>query len=144
MTIAGELWSKSEQVFDELAKCGPERYTTLLKYISDDEVATLFSDCDILVAPYRRVSASGPISMAMGAGMPIVTTRIPALQEACAGYDGVEWAEVNDPESLAAAMRRALERVGGTYINPHSWDNNAELYLGFFSQILSQAPSHRN
>jgi glycosyltransferase involved in cell wall biosynthesis len=144
LTLAGELWSKSEQALEELEECGSERYTTLLKYISDDEVATLFSDCDILVAPYRRVSASGPISMAMGAGMPIVTTRIPALQEACAGYEGVEWAGVNDPESLASAMRRAVDRLGKTYDNPHSWDTNAELYLGFFSKILGGVPSHRS
>ncbi len=144
LTIAGELWTKSDRALEELQECGPERYTTLLKYISDDEVATLFSDSDILVAPYRRVSASGPISMAMGAGMPIVTTRIPALQEACAGYEGVEWADVNDPESLASAMHRAVDRLGKTYGNPHSWDNNAELYLGFFSKILGGAPSHRS
>lgn len=144
LTVAGELWSRSEPALDELEACGPERYTTLLKYISDDEVGKLFSDCDILVAPYRRVSASGPISMAMGAGMPIVTTRIPALQEACEGYEGVEWAGVSDPESLASAMSRAVDRVGKTYHNPHSWDANAELYLGFFSKILGGAPSLRS
>ncbi len=74
--------------------------------------------------------------------MPIVTTRIPALQEACESYEGVEWANVSDSDSLAGAMRRALDRVGTTYDNPHSWDTNAELYLGFFSKILSQADSN--
>ncbi|MGO9656933.1 MAG: glycosyltransferase [Acidimicrobiales bacterium] len=142
LTVAGEPWSRSDQGLGELAECGPERCTTLLKYISDEEVAMLFADCDVLVAPYRRVSASGPISMAMGAGMPIVTTRIPALQEACESYEGVEWANVSDSDSLAGAMRRALDRVGTTYDNPHSWDTNAELYLGFFSKILSQADSN--
>jgi glycosyltransferase involved in cell wall biosynthesis len=136
LTVAGEPWTDSDQTLAELRKCENRHYTTLLQYIPDSQVNTLFRDCDILVAPYRRASASGPISMAMGAGMPIVTTRLPALIEACDGYDGIEWADVADPVSLAVAMRRAIGRVGETYNNPPSWDTNADRYLSFFAEIL--------
>jgi len=135
LTVAGEPWYGTEEAFSELALCASDNYTTHLRYISDSEVNALFSDCDILVAPYRRISASGPISMAMGVGMPIVTTRLPSLIEVCEGYDGVEWAEVNDPDSLASAMKRALLRVGQTYQNFHSWDTNAKRYSEFFSKL---------
>ena len=143
LTIAGEPWTHSDQTLAELRKCDAKHYTTFLQYIPDNQVTALFRECDILVAPYRRVSASGPISMAMGAGMPIVTTRLPALVEACDGYNGVEWADVASPVSLAAAMRRAIGRVGGTYHNPHSWDTNADRYLTFFSEILAGTQTAR-
>lgn len=139
LTIAGEPWSGADEALAELRRCGPAHYTTLLRYLPDDEVTALFTDCDILVAPYRRVSASGPISMAMGVGMPIVTTRLPSVVEVCEGYEGVEWAEVSDPLSLASAMRRAIPRVGTTYRNSHSWDTNADRYLTFFSMLLGHS-----
>lgn len=142
LTVAGEPWSGEKEPLTELQRCGPEHYSLLLRYLPDKDVTALFANTDILVAPYRRVSASGPISMAMAAGIPIVTTRLPALLEACEAYGGVEWADISSPFSLAAAMKRALRRVGVSYRNPHDWDTNANRYLEFFSKILSTRTGH--
>lgn len=140
LTIAGEPWTGLDDLLRQLEECGQNTYSLFLEYVPDNLVTSLFSECDVLVAPYRRVSASGPISMAMGAGKPIVTTRLPALLEACEGYGGVEWADPGSAQSLASAMKRALDLVGGNYQNPHSWDANANEYIAFFSRILGRNP----
>jgi glycosyltransferase involved in cell wall biosynthesis len=135
LTVAGEPWTDSEEPLAQLRSLDPTHYTTYLDYLPDDKVNALFRESNVLVAPYRRVSASGPISMAMAEGIPIVTTRLPSLIEACDGYGGIEWAEVGDSTGLAAAMRRSIGRIGGTYHNPHDWDTNADRYLNFFARV---------
>ena len=93
------------------------------------------TSADVVVAPYRRAAASGPISLTMTRGLPLVTTTVPALEEACRDYQGVEFAIAGDAGSLRAAIDRSLARVGEHYSNPHSWDATAEHYRTFFDGL---------
>jgi glycosyltransferase involved in cell wall biosynthesis len=135
LTIAGEVWADAEPALRIIRGTGENNYEILSGYIPDDRVRDLFENADVVVAPYRRASASGPINLAMEAGLPIVTTTVPALQEACQDYQGVYYAGVEDAIGLRDAMQRSMTKVDVRFDNPHSWDANADRYTEFFSRI---------
>ena len=135
LTVAGEAWEDAESALRIIRDTGEKNYEIISGYIPDDQVKDLFDQADVVVAPYRRASASGPINLAMAAGLPLVTTKVPALQEACRHYDGVFFAEVEDPIGLREAMRRSMTKVGCSFDNPHNWDANADRYADFFRRI---------
>ena len=75
---------------------------------------------------YKR---QGPLHLAMAAGLPIVTTAIPALVEVTEQYSGIIYAEPEDARSLADAIQRAFPLVNQQFEDPHSWNNVASRYL---------------
>jgi glycosyltransferase involved in cell wall biosynthesis len=135
LTVAGESWDDATRALDTIRTTGSAHHTINSGYIADDQVNALFESADVVVAPYRRAAASGPINLTMASGLPLVTTTVPSLEEACRHYDGVEFALAGDAVSLRAAIDRSLARVGERYTNPHSWDANAERYRAFFSVL---------
>jgi glycosyltransferase involved in cell wall biosynthesis len=135
LTVAGEAWEDAESALRTIRDTGENNYEVISGYIPEHQVKDLFEQADVVVAPYRRASASGPINLAMAAGLPLVTTKVPALQEACQHYEGVLFAEVGDRIGLREAMRRSMEKVGCRFDNPHSWDANADRYADFFRRI---------
>ncbi len=135
LTVAGEPWDDATEALDMIRSTGIEHHTITTGYVADDEVNALFEAADVVVAPYRRAAASGPINLTMATGLPLVTTLVPALEEACRDYAGAEFAVAGDAVSLRAAIERSLGRVGERYSNPHSWDANAEQYRRFFDGL---------
>jgi glycosyltransferase involved in cell wall biosynthesis len=121
LVVAGEPWRAASDVHLELG------------YVDDERVGELFSAADVVVLPYRRASASGPISIAMGSGLPIVTTRIPAIEEVLETYGGAVLAEPGSSASLVDAIERSLALVGQQFPCPHTWDGNIARYREFFS-----------
>lgn len=51
------------------------------RWIADDEVASYFSQADVLVAPYVDASQSGVIPIAYAFKTPVITTRVGGLSE---------------------------------------------------------------
>jgi glycosyltransferase involved in cell wall biosynthesis len=135
LTVAGESWDDAALALDRIRSTGSRHHTITSGYVADEEVNALFEAADVVVAPYRRAAASGPINLTMATGMPLVTTLVPALVEACRDYEGAEFAVAGDAASLRAAIDRSLGRVGERYANPHSWDANVEYYRAFFDGL---------
>jgi glycosyltransferase involved in cell wall biosynthesis len=135
LTVAGEPWSDSDAALNSIRKGGVERARIIDRYLADHEIPRLLEEADVVVVPYRRASASGPVNLTMAAGLPLVTTDVPALREACRDYGGVEFAVPGDARSLEAAIRRSFVGLGRRYENPQSWDANAARYRGFFDRL---------
>jgi glycosyltransferase involved in cell wall biosynthesis len=135
LTVAGEVWADVEPALRTIRDTGENNHDIILGYVPDDQVRALFEQADVIVAPHRRASASGVINLAMAAGLPLVTTKVPALQEACEDYNGVFFAGVQDPIGLRDAMKRSMTKVGVRFDNPHGWDANADRYADFFRKI---------
>ena len=129
LTIAGEVWQNYSDALERAKRLPSEHVRVIPKYLDDEDVATLFANTDIIVLPYRRSSASGPLHLAMAAGLPIVTTNIPALVEVTQEYGGVRYAEPENSDSLAQSIEEALPLVGTQYEDPHSWENVSRRFL---------------
>jgi glycosyltransferase involved in cell wall biosynthesis len=151
VTAVGEVWQGYRQPLDELAAVlPPDRLTIVDRFVADEEVPAYFAAADLLVLPYRRSSASGPLLTAMAWGLPVVTTAVGGLVEASAGYSGAVLVPPCDPAALADGIRSALPLIGTTHVDPNSWAQTAEEYAGLFRRIGvdwgrdGQIPAHRS
>jgi glycosyltransferase involved in cell wall biosynthesis len=135
LTVVGETWEGWTLPLD-LIEASPyrDRITLVNRYVSDDEVTGFFAEADVVVLPYLRSSASGPLHIAMSNGLPVVVTSVGGLTEAAADYEGAILVEPGDPAALAEALRKARARTGDVYVERHSWQRNVDA-------ILSLAPT---
>jgi glycosyltransferase involved in cell wall biosynthesis len=136
VTVVGEIWQDYRQPLDEFeANLPPDRLTIIDRFVADEEVPDYFAAADLLVLPYRRSSASGPLLTAMAWGLPVVTTAVGGLVEASAGYTGAVLVPPCDPAALADGIRAALPLIGTKHVNPNSWAQTAERYAALFDRI---------
>ena len=107
-----------------------------------DDVQQFLRQADVFVLPSRAEGLSNALLEAMSCGLPVVATRIPGNLDAITDNTSGLLCEVNDPDSLAAALNRLLvdeslrarlgsgarERVQERYSLPSVAERYAELY----------------
>ncbi len=81
-----------------------------LRFIPDHEVPVLFGAADWVVLPFRRITTSGSLILALGFDRPVVLPSVPVLREV-AGDDAAEYFEGH--ADLGFALARALRRDAG-------------------------------
>ena len=85
LTIAGK--SKCEEVNIPIDIRKNTKWIN--RFILENEIAELFINSDIVVLPYKEVSQSGVISMAMAYNKPVICTKIGSFTEyVIDGYNG--------------------------------------------------------
>ena len=136
LSVVGEVWQDYRQPLGDLRAVLPaDRLSIIDRYVADDEVPGFFAAADLVVLPYRRSSASGPLHIAMSSGLPVVTTSVGGLVEATAGYTGAVLVPPCDPTALAEGIRTALPLIGITHTDPHSWHSSARRYVSLLNRI---------
>ncbi len=107
LDIVGDFGGKREEydaLIDEY-KIG-ERINIRDGYVPDKEVQVYFKRCDAVVLPYIEATQSGIAQIAFGFEKPVIATTAGGLSEVVTdGKTGV-LCSVNDPESLAEAVKR--------------------------------------
>ena len=132
LTVVGETWEGWTTPLDLIAASAHrDRITLVNRYVSDDEVTAHFARADVVVLPYLRSSASGPLHIAMSNGLPVVVTPVGGLAEAVADYPGAITVPPADVSALTNALRAAGTMIGQRYDDPHSWQRNVDAILAF-------------
>jgi glycosyltransferase involved in cell wall biosynthesis len=119
-------------------------------WIPDSEIASVFSQADIVVLPYIEASQSGVLVIAFAAGVPTVATPVGGLKEQIeSGVTGL-LAETVTPEGLAKAIATLIsdtqlyERCSAgaiaTAANAYSTERAAEALLKASRTIRSLPP----
>lgn len=137
LTVVGEPWGKEADHALLALRQGPgaANVTVIDRFIADAEIPGLLQEADLLVLPYHRSSASGPLALAMAAGLPVVTTSVPALVEATAGYTGAVHVPVKSPEGLVEGIMTALALVGTVHESRITWSAIGARYAALFLEI---------
>jgi glycosyltransferase involved in cell wall biosynthesis len=136
VSVVGEVWQGYRQPLEDLRAILPADQLTIVdRYVADAEVPAFFAAADLVVLPYLRSAASGPLHIAMGVGLPVVTTSVGGLVEATAGYTGAVLVPPGDPVALADGIRAALPLIGTAHADPHSWARSAERYAALLNRI---------
>jgi glycosyltransferase involved in cell wall biosynthesis len=81
-----------------------DRVTLRLEHVADEAIAPLFAAADAVVFPFRKVTTSGSIHLALASGRCVVVPDLPAFAELPAG------AVLKYPPGIAG-LRTALRRV---------------------------------
>jgi len=133
LTVAGETWEGWTLPLS-LAETSPaaDRITVVNRYVTDAEVDSFFAAADVVVLPYRRSSASGPLHIAMSHGLPVVITAVGGLTEAAGDYSGARFAPPGAPVQLAAAIVSAAAVSGRRHADPSSWSDTVAAYHRLF------------
>ena len=136
LRIVGETWEGWTAPLEAVAASpNRDRIEVVDRYVEDAEVTRAFAEADAVVLPYRRSSSSGPLHIAMSAGLPVVVTEVGGLVEAAGDYTGAVFAPAADPDALAAAMAPLLGRRGERHGDPHSWDRTVAAYRDLLARL---------
>ena len=103
----------------------------------------------MLVLPYRHISQSGVLFLALSQGLPVVATRVGALPEVlCDGESGL-LVPPESPEALSQALvrlfgdadlQRRLAAGGRAVAARHTWPSIAEQTESAFAGLVARAP----
>lgn len=116
------------------------------KFFPNEDVPCLFAASDVVLFPYFEEdrSASGSFHLALGAGKPIVASRIPKFEELKNVSDELLVLPYNS-EGLAktvirlftdADFRKQVEIRTERYARATSWENVAQKHLELYKRIL--------
>lgn len=136
LTIVGETWEGWDLPLRAVAASpARDRIRVVNRYVTDAEARRHFAEADAVVLPYRRSSSSGPLHMAMSAGLPVVVTAVGGLREAASGYEGVRFVEPDDVSGLARALTELLALRGRRYPDVRDWSATVGSYRRLFADL---------
>jgi glycosyltransferase involved in cell wall biosynthesis len=136
LTIVGETWEGWQAPARAIARSPhADLIERVDRYVSDSELTAHFERADAVVLPYHRSSSSGPLHIAMSAGLPVVVTAVGGLAEAVQDYAGALLVPPRDPCALRDALLRLLPRRGQRYRDPHTWQRTVHGYRALIDQL---------
>jgi glycosyltransferase involved in cell wall biosynthesis len=117
-------------------------------YIETAEVAQLYSEASINLAPYIEASQSGVIASGYAFDVPAIASRLGALPEVVIHEENGLLIEPNDPKALAEAILRLLQdhefrhrmqlEVRKWAEGPLSWQSIADKTVEVYSKTLGK------
>ncbi|MEL7257655.1 MAG: glycosyltransferase [Pseudomonadota bacterium] len=138
LTIAGEFWQGLEETRQDISRLGIGDQVELIpRHVSDAETAELFDRADVVLLPYRSVTASGVIPVAYRYGRAVIASDLPGFSSVVKqGETG--WLVPSEDIDALSAILRGLDRskteaAGEKALKLSaelSWERFAELVLG--------------
>jgi glycosyltransferase involved in cell wall biosynthesis len=116
-------------------------------YVPFSEVTGYLAAADVLVLPYRHVSQSGVLFLALAHGLPVVATRVGALPEVLSDGDSGLLVPPDAPGALAEAvarvlgdrdLRRRLAAGGRAVAARHAWPAIAERTVSVLEELVGR------
>jgi len=131
LLIAGDAGQLTDARCDELAAWATRLGAVhRFGFIPFEEVARYFAAADLLAMPYRSISQSGVLYLALSLGVPVVATAVGALPEVLRDGESALLIPPESPADLTRALVRLLNdgelrhhlAEGGRRIaSAHSW-----------------------
>jgi glycosyltransferase involved in cell wall biosynthesis len=88
-----------------------------LRQLPDDDLSDYVAAADVVVLPFRRVTTSGSVLLALGFARPVVIPDVPQLaaipDDACVRYSAHDVSSLRDALAVACAMPQAALRDAG-------------------------------
>jgi glycosyltransferase involved in cell wall biosynthesis len=129
LLAVGEFYDDESKYRAQAAEQGvASRIQFVSEYVPNDRVRLYFSAADVVVLPYLSATQSGIAQIAYNFDKPVIATNVGGLSEVV--LDGKTGFIVppNDPEALAAAIRRFYDEE-----REQSFANNVRREKGKYS-----------
>jgi beta-1,4-mannosyltransferase len=114
-------------------------------FIPDEDVATYFKACDIVCLPFKKITTSSSVLLAMGFKKPVIAPYIEAIREIPRNTGFFYNPNVNNALKTsiknAIAHKHKLTNMGQTaynYSQSLSWGKIAQDTYALYQEILSQ------
>jgi glycosyltransferase involved in cell wall biosynthesis len=136
LSVVGETWEQWTAPDDVIARSPhADLIDRVDRYVSDEELAAYIARADAIVLPYHRSSLSGPLHIALTAGLPVVVTAVGGLLEVVRDYEGAVLVPPQNPAALRDALLKLPAVRGQRYPNPHSWQQTLDGYRTLISDV---------
>lgn len=141
LVIAGNRGWLSGPLFDALEKSAVRKRIILTDYLNDEELRALYSSCRAFVYPSIYEGFGLPPLEAMACGAPVISSRIPALEETTGG--AAILVEPTNVQALAGAiadllddddLRSRFSTLGRTRAAEFTWERTARLTLDVYER----------
>lgn len=151
LVIAGSRGWLSEPFFEALEKSPIRSRIILTEYLNDGELRALYSSCRAFVYPSIYEGFGLPPLEAMACGAPVITSRIPALEETTGG--AALLVEPGNVQELAGAianvlddddLRSRLSVLGRSRAAEFTWERTARLTLDVYEKAMAMWSRKRN
>lgn len=132
----------NQRIFGSAASGAPD-VVVHLGYVSEAELRALYEGASCFVYPSRYEGFGLPPLEAMACGCPVVVSRAASLPEVCG--DAALYADADDPQQLAAAIRRVmcdegvaerLRQKGHERARQWSWKVSADRTLAAVREVM--------
>lgn len=149
IAIVGEVFPASRGL-SRVHSSSPVRDRILWKdeYVSEEEMGLWLAASDVVVLPYRRISASAIAARAIGAGRPIVAASVGGLRETVVPGVTGELFPAGSAGGLADAVRALLARGPAAYASGlaaaarrAAWPRYAQEILAFIERVRIDDPT---
>ena len=113
-------------------------------YLSDSDLYDAINQADIIVLPYRRISQSGVLLLALSTNRLIITSDLPTFKETLIGIEDHLFFKSEDPLDLARVIglyanekvdveniRYSLEKLKALY----SWEYSAKKTVALYKEL---------
>jgi glycosyltransferase involved in cell wall biosynthesis len=146
LVIAGQKGWLTEELFALIEQSGLGQRILFTGYISDEDLAALYSSCRVCVYPSLYEGFGLPPLEAMSCGAPVITSRIPVIMETVG--DAALLVEPTDVRALADCLRalweseeerRRLSADGIRHAADFTWERTARLTLEVYDEVLQRA-----
>jgi len=129
------------------AAAGRDDVTVSLEHVPNDELVSLLGSADWLAFPFRKITTSGSVMLAMEAGRPVIVPGLPALVDLPdaavlrypPGVDGLRSA-LRQAATLPASDLTARGSAAREFALSHSWPEVARRTDAAFRELLDSAP----
>jgi glycosyltransferase involved in cell wall biosynthesis len=150
LVIAGDPSLLTPTEFNEL-QAAAARVGAVCRfgYVPLTDVIQYFTAADVLALPYRRVSQSGVLMLALAVGLPVVATNVGALGELLTDKETALLVPPDSRDELATAVSQALAddqlrarlaRSGRLLAERCSWPSIATLTAAAFVKLVARHP----
>lgn len=137
LLVVGDTWGGWTEPMDRI-ESSPYRSDIELvnRFVPDEEIPEFFARADIVALPYLRSSASGPLQLAMSAGLPVVVSDVGGLGERASSYTGSVLVPAGHTDGLIKGILDAVDLVGISHAQPDSWETIGDAYEQVFQAVI--------
>ena len=138
-----------EQLQLQVQRLGLQRIHLQFRFISTEELVTLYRAADVVVYPYRAVTTSGALATGLALGKAIVASDLSVFRELLVNEESALLIDPNDKTQFASALLRLANqpalreklasRIKDLNFGDESWDLIARKTVETYDKVSSNA-----
>ena len=144
LTVAGDCSEPPlAAAITDLARRSAERVEARLEHIPDTELSQLFAEADVVILPFREITTSGSVMLALCHGRPLIIPDLPGLAHLPEGavhrYDGTVEGLAGALADMTVADASVLAKMSAeayAYCSSISWSEIGSATLNSMKQLL--------
>jgi glycosyltransferase involved in cell wall biosynthesis len=138
-----------QEIRAQVAGLGLQQVKLHFRFISSEELVALYHTVDVVVYPYRAITASGALATGLAMGKAIVASDLPVFRELLTDRENALLVDPQDCDALAGALvelvqdsalrQRLAANVRAMDFGDESWQMIAKQTMEVYRHVLARA-----